>query len=314
MIRYPARRIAILGRGFVGTNLGAWLAERGHDVRFLAADVRDAEQVRRGVSLLAPDVVMNCTGKTDIDWCEQNRPEACAVNVHGADHVARASAASGALLVHVSSGCLQSSSGGRPMHEEEAASPRCYYTWTKLWGEERVVQVTAAYGLRALILRPRLIVSAVPSARNTLVKLLTYRKFIDTPNSCTVLEDMAPVVDALIACSATGVFNVVNPGAISPYCIAGILGIQRARIPKDELDRMTLAKRADAVLSVDKLHRLGIRMDPIERRLPVIARLLYTSLRSAAGAESLARAAADTSRKLDRGSSHGPAKLSSART
>lgn len=298
MRRESGRRVAILGAGFIGANVGAWLTRRGHHVRFVDADVRDEDEVRRLVAWSTPDVVMNCAAKTDIDWCERHRAEALAVNAEGAGRVARAAAASGAALIHVSSGCIYSSRGAAPVREHDAPSPRCHYTWTKVRGEEEVQNVTATCGLPTLVIRPRLVVSAAPSPRNTLVKLLTYRNFTDVPSSCTVLEDLAVVLDAMIAREVRGVFNVVNPGTTSPYRMATILGVPRTLISSEQLDRMTLAKRVDAVLSTEKLDGLGLRLESIEARLPSLARSLHEALRSPAGAEALRRAAADTSRKL----------------
>lgn len=65
-----------------------------------------------------------------------------------------------------------------------------------------------------LQLRIRMPISAQPSPRNLIDKLVAYKNICSIPNSMTVLDDMWPILDVMIQKKTTGTFNLVNPGLI----------------------------------------------------------------------------------------------------
>jgi dTDP-4-dehydrorhamnose reductase len=223
----------------------------------------------------------------------------------GADNVAAATEQAGKYLVHVSSGCVQESLTADDVKtEDDVPNPLCYYAWTKVWAENLIEDRMDRRGLKALILRPRQLLSSMASPRNALVKMLTYSKFIDTPNSCTVVEDLMDVTSRLIEMDAEGLFNVANPGVTSPYRIAMTLkdtikpDMVLEKISKDELNSMTLAKRIDCVLSIDRLEELGVTMRSVEERLPEIVTKLNENLGRGSGQEIMQKTAEETEEKL----------------
>ena len=299
------KRILIFGRGQLGTFYREHCEAQGLAVSAPSGDIRDESFVSEAIRSFGPDLVINAAAKTNIDWCEQNRAETFAINVLGADAIAKACVEAGKYLLHISSGCVQESlSADQVRSEDDPPHPLCYYSWTKVWAENLLTERAARGGLKTLILRPRQLLSAMVSPRNALVKMLTYTKFIDTANSCTVVEDLMEATDALVRKEAVGVYNVVNPGVTSPYRIAEALkaGIRPemsfTRISKEELNAMTLAKRIDAVLSTAKLEKEGIRLRPIEERLLDIIGLLKKNLADASSAEALKKTEEETKAKL----------------
>lgn len=299
------RHVLIFGRGQLGSFYKEHFEKAGAAVLTPHGDIRNESFVADAVRSFRPDLIVNCAAKTNIDWCETNREEAFAINVLGADVVAKIAAESGAVLVHLSSGCVQESlTADEVWSEEDPAHPLCFYAWTKVWAEDLVLERARRGGLKALLLRPRQLLSSMVSPRNALVKMLTYTKFIDTPNSCTIVEDLMDVTAALLSKDATGLYNVVNPGVTSPYRIACLLKthvkpeMEFAKISKEELNRMTLAKRIDAVLSTAKLEKQGIALRPIEERLIDILSVLKHHLGGAEAASALRKTAEETKAKL----------------
>lgn len=299
------KRILIFGQGQVGTFYRDYFAAQGIEILAPKVDVRDADAVLVAVQAASPDVIINATGKTDIDWCERNRLEAVDVNTLGADNIGAAARQANTYLVHVSSGCIQESLAADEVRSEtDPPHPLCFYSWTKVWAENLLLERASREGLKVLILRPRQLLSSMPSPRNALVKMLTYVKFIDTPNSCTVVEDLMTVTGQLVKLDATGVYNVVNPGITTPYRIAELLKLHLrpemrfVKISKAELNDMTFAKRIDAVLSTAKLNALGITLRPVEERLVEVIAALKKNLESAAGRVVLDQTSADTAAKL----------------
>jgi len=299
------KKILIFGKGQLGTFFKDYFESKSVEVAAIRVDIRDLDAVRSAVAEAGADVIVNCSAKTDIDWCERNRTEAFEVNTLGADNVAAAAGEAGKYLLHVSSGCVQESLAADDVKDEDdAPNPVCFYAWTKVWAENLVMDRAARRGLKALLLRPRQLLSSMASPRNALVKMLTYTKFIDTPNSCTVVEDLMDATWELLRQDATGLLNVVNPGVTSPYRIAQTLKdiikpeMEIEKISKDELNSMTFAKRIDAVLSTAKLEALGISLPPLEKRLPEIVSDLKANLGIEAGREIMRKTEQDTKEKL----------------
>jgi len=200
----------------------------------------------------------------------------------GADRVAKLCAEHSVYLVQLSSGCLQESRGPEDVkREDDPINPLCFYAWTKAWAEQLIQDRVGREGLRALIIRPRLLVSARLSNRNSLLKLLTYSRFVDISQSATIAEDMIEVIDELIARRATGVYNVANPGLISPWDIAQMLretldpDFEPAKIQLEELNTFTQVRRIRSVLSVDRL----LKSEIVLRDIRVGVRCILRELR-----------------------------------
>jgi dTDP-4-dehydrorhamnose reductase len=107
------------------------------------------------------------------------------------------------------------------------------------------------------------------SPRNLISKLVHYERVIDVSNSLTFIPDLLVATDALIASRATGLFHVVNPGAISPFEI-----VQRykeicdpehscSRLPEAELSDVVRAPRSNCILCADKLQSYGVQMPDV---------------------------------------------------
>jgi dTDP-4-dehydrorhamnose reductase len=114
----------------------------GHDVVACTRaeiDVTDPDGVSATLEDAKPDVVLNCAAYTDVDGAEADEHGATAVNGHGAGNVARAAAAVGAGVVHVSTDYVFDGAGTRPYVESDATAPRSAYGRSKLVGENEVL-------------------------------------------------------------------------------------------------------------------------------------------------------------------------------
>ncbi len=298
-------KILIFGSGQMGQAYNEYFSGKGDEVHLTkGVDIRNSNQVTKAITDFGPDLVINCAGKTNLDWCEQNRLECFDVNVLGTDTIGEACQNAGIYLVHLSSGCVQESLTEDIVHtEDDPPHPLAYYSWTKVWADNLLMERAARKGLKVLIVRGRQLMSVNASKRNALTKMLTYNKFIDTPNSMTIVEDMVEVTDKLVKQNATGVFNVVNPGIMTPFRLANLLkeyvkpDMKVGKISKEELNAMTFATRVDCVLDTGKLNALGIELEEIEARLRRLLPEFKANLEKAA--EVLAETQEETDYKLN---------------
>lgn len=301
------KRILITGAGQLGTFYKDYFENQGVTVAIFGSelDVRNEQAVREKIEIVNPDLVINTAAKTNIDWCEQNKTEAFEINTMGADVVGRVCQEKNIYLLHISSGCvLESKNAADAQTEFVVPSPLCFYSWTKVWAEEMLVHRQKRHGLQVLLLRPRQLLSAKVDPRNALTKMLTYNKFIDTPNSCTVVEDLMQVTHDLISRDETGVYNVVNPGVTTPYEIALALKeivkpeMEFVKISKEELNKMTLAERVDAVLDTTKLNNIGIHLKEIHERMKEVMVELKKNMDSDGAGKVMEKVNKETKEKL----------------
>ncbi|MFI6427329.1 dTDP-4-dehydrorhamnose reductase [Promicromonospora sp. NPDC050880] len=132
-----AQRWLVVGAaGMLGQDVLTAATRAGHEVSGAGRaelDVTDAVAVRAAVA--GYDVVVNCAAWTAVDAAEEHEAEAFAVNATAAAHLARAAAAAGARLVHVSTDYVFDGVATEPYPEDAPVVPRSAYGRTKAAGE-----------------------------------------------------------------------------------------------------------------------------------------------------------------------------------
>jgi dTDP-4-dehydrorhamnose reductase len=194
-------------------------AVRGHDVVALGhaeLDITDASAV---ADVLADarvgrgDVIVNCAAWTDVDGAEADPAGAHAVNALGAGNVARAAAAAGARLVHVSTDYVFDGEQRTPYVESDPTGPRSVYGRTKLAGEEAVV---AAGGHHAIARSSWLFGAGGRNFVATMLALAEERDEVrvvtDQVGCPTYTGHLAEALLDLAASGAQGIFHVAGGG------------------------------------------------------------------------------------------------------
>ncbi|RJR26827.1 NAD-dependent epimerase/dehydratase family protein [candidate division WWE3 bacterium] len=280
------QKILIFGNGQIGAFYKSHFDKIGVKAEIANADITDLESVEREISSINPDVVINTAAKTNLEWCANNKLETFNTNVLGADNIAQTCDKHGVYFIHFSSGCIfESKDFNDAKKETSIPAPAAYYSWTKVWSEQ-LVQFNKSRDFKYIILRPRQPISSQFNYKNTLVKLLTFTKFIDTPNTVTVLEDLMEWTTKIIETKPVGVLNVANEGWTTPYKEALLLkkyilpGLPIEKITKSELNKLTPNKRVDTILDVTKLKRLVGKVDSIDQKLEKIIIELGNNLKA----------------------------------
>ena len=146
------------------------------------ADVTDRFRLESEVERLRPDLVINCAAYTDVDGCETYRDRARRVNAEGAENAARAAAAAGCPIIHLSTDFVFDGRKSVPYAEDDLPAPLSEYGRTKLEGERRVVD--------------------------------------DQFGSPTYVADLGRALRLLIQKSARGLVHFANAGACSRHALA----------------------------------------------------------------------------------------------
>lgn len=135
-------KIAICGAaGNLGSVLVSAARAAGHEVYALdhrALDVTDQPRVKEVLCDLRPQLVINCAAFTDVPGAEKDPAQCAAVNIQGAENVARCCARLPAALLYVSTDYVFGNTPG-PHAESEEPKPLNVYGRSKLAGEEAVL-------------------------------------------------------------------------------------------------------------------------------------------------------------------------------
>ena len=210
-------------RGF----LGGWLREAARsrfDVIADRIDVTDPCACAAAVEANRPDWVFLLAAVSDIDRCERDPALSEAVNVRGAENVARACLQSGARLLFTSSGAVFDGTESGYV-ETDRTSPVSVYGKSKARAEE----IVAGLLPDALVVRLSLVLGLARSeGTNALLnKLLAswqagkcvavpaheYRNAIDAPTLAALLLE-------LVAAGASGIYHAGSANALSRVEIA----------------------------------------------------------------------------------------------
>lgn len=266
-------RALIFGGGYIGAEyLNSNIFEK---VSLSGKDITRINEIEMEVKEFKPDVILNCAGKTNLEWCRDNKLGTIMANIVGPLNLLKACKDKDIYLIHLGSGCIfEGDNDGRGYSEEAKPTPQCFYAYTKMLADELLIK--DGYN-KLLILRIRQPFSDKPHPRNLITKTLSYEKLITSANSMTYLPDLISVTKYLLERQLSGIFNVCNGGAISPYEIAmtakPILGLEKnfTAISKKELDAMDKEnkreKRVDTIINIDKLKKTGFDVVNIAEQL-----------------------------------------------
>lgn len=267
--------IVVLGNGQLGTALAALggPAIRVFDRAIL--DLGDAGAIEPALTAAGPEVVINAAAYNKVDEAERRPDLAFAINAIAPAAIARACAAIGARIIHVSTDYVFNGALGRPYLEDDLPAPLGVYGASKLAGE----QLVRAYaGDRALIVRTSAVfgtAGAEVGKGGNFVRSIVRQaaagqplRVVNDQTTCpTYAPDLARVILSLADSPAGGLLHVTNAGACTWYQFAqAILELAGLDVPLTPTVSEPLPDRARrpaySVLSGARLAALGITMPP----------------------------------------------------
>ncbi|PKS09913.1 hypothetical protein jhhlp_004536 [Lomentospora prolificans] len=207
------------GEGWVAGHLKALLESQGKEVHSTTIRMENREAVLAELDRVKPTHVLNaagCTGRPNVDWCEDNKETTVRSNVIGTLNLADACFLKNIHCTVFATGCIyqydeEHPIGGKGFLETDPANFNgSFYSETKAHVEEIM-----KYYKNTLILRLRMPVSDDLHPRNFVTKISKYERVVDIPNSNTILTDLLPASILLAEHNDTGIYNFTNPGAIS---------------------------------------------------------------------------------------------------
>lgn len=214
-------------------------------------DITDPARVQAFLSENAVDFVVNCAAYTAVDKAESEIELCRKINAFAVENLAKASAATGAKMIHVSTDYVYSGTHYMPYVESDAVAPTSVYGVTKLEGEQLLLAANPA----SVILRTSWLYS--PYGNNfvkTMLRLGREREKLsvvfDQVGTPTYAADLAAAIVTILNAPefVPGIYNFSNEGVCSWYdftlTIHRMAGIDTCRVsPIDTADYPSAATR-----------------------------------------------------------------------
>lgn len=250
--------------GWIGPKVKREILKYGFQVVDAKFRLSDTASMWDEIVSEKPSQVVLCagvTGRPNIDWCEANPLQTVAANLEGTVTLAQICSRLGVHLTNFATGCIYA--GGPEQAFTELDPPNflgSLYSRTKAHAED--IQ-TNAFGHSTLVFRLRMPIDVdIDHPRNLVAKLRNYTRLVDHPNSVSVLSELLPVACTLLLERTTGIYNLTNPGHITPAQIMQLFdeyfpdeaGEWTAVSPQSLLDSgAVVAARSNCVLDCSRL-------------------------------------------------------------
>ena len=211
--------------------------------------------IQEEVYSLKPDLILNATGLTSVELCEENKELAHDVNCRIASDLAIICQKSSIKLVHISTDHLFDGSQKNSL-ETEAPCPLNEYGQSKLRAEERVLTANTD----ALIVRTNFYgwgTSYRSSFSDFIIKSLS-----DVYYTPIIIEELINTIFEIVSLDAKGIFNVVGSERLSKFefgqKVAKVFQLDTSLIVESSIEqKVGLVKRpSDMSLSNQKVSDL----------------------------------------------------------
>ncbi|KAI9816922.1 MAG: hypothetical protein M1827_001567 [Pycnora praestabilis] len=209
------------GNGWIAQHLKELLEKQAKTVSITTVRMEDREGVMKELERVKPTHVLNCagcTGRPNVDWCEDNKEATIRSNAIGTLNLTDCCYLKGIHITVFATGCIYKydekhtmNPDGRGFLETDPANfAESFYSATKSKTEELMKTYP-----NCLILRLRMPVSDDLHSRSFVTKITKYERVVDIPNSNTLLTNLLPASVILAEHNELGIYNFTNPGAIS---------------------------------------------------------------------------------------------------
>jgi len=234
-------------------------------------DITDGAALRRAITEVGPDLIVNCAAYNNVDGAEDRPQDAFALNAFAVRTLARAAEETGATLVHYGSDFIFDGTTATPYVETSPPSPRSKYGASKLLGEWFALEAPRSFVLRveSLFGTPRTFAGRRGSMDGIVKGLEEGREipvFSDRVITPGYVADIAAATRHLVESRATpGVYHCANAGATRwteiAKELASLLGVEpRLRLVSSDQVALKASRPVYSALSIEKLAAAGFRM------------------------------------------------------
>lgn len=185
-------------------------------------DITDGPAVRAYLAQWRPDVVINAAAFTSIDRAEHAPETAARINHRGVANLAEGTAATGARLIHFSTGYVFDGMKSEPYEETDQVNPLCAYGRSKRAGELAALAVDDAIVIRTSWLYGASTPGWIDGVRRLGRRGRPFSVVDDRRGSPTSVTDLADAVVGAVTAGlgVPGLFHLASPDSASWFDLA----------------------------------------------------------------------------------------------
>ena len=224
------------------------LPEEGYEFHIL--DMQSVDATDALLNNFRPDVIINASAMSVVDYCEQHPEEAYALNVTAVKHLAEYSQSNSCRLIHLSTDFVFDGTATEAYTETDTTNPINYYGKTKQWSEEVIEQACTNYA----IVRIEVVYgkpfngqhgNIVHLVKTRLQNGQSIRVVSDQFRSPTWVEDIARAIESLLSDKYQGIYHICGGETMSvadiAYRVAKHFGLDTSLIQPVTTDEMNEA-------------------------------------------------------------------------
>lgn len=235
-------------------------------------DISDSESMKKALSEIDFDVLINCTGYHKTEEVETNGSLGMKINAHAVSEMANICQQKNAIFFHISTDYVFDGSKGSPYTESDTPAPINVYGATKYMGETLaqqeckktyVLRVASLFGISGSSGKGGNFIENIISQASTEKELNVVNDIYMSPTGTLFIADV--IKEMIIKQPTFGIYHVVNDGQASWYefaeYIMNKLNFDAKLIPVSSSIYPSVSKRPKySVLSPKKLIQIGMHV------------------------------------------------------
>lgn len=183
-------------------------------------DITELQQVKSYVRVNRPDVIINCAGLSDAEYCETHIDEAYKVNALGVRNIALAAQEVCAKVIHISTDDVFDLQSDRPYNEFDETHPKTVYGKSKEAGEKFLMQLNNQF----TIIRSSWIYGIGRDFVDKVLRAIGTQEVLEVPDNQyavpTNSKELAKLICHFIENEEYGIYHAVCQGSCSRYELA----------------------------------------------------------------------------------------------
>ena len=193
--------------------------------QFETIDMLDYTAMTTLLNNFQPEVIINASALSVVDYCEQHPEEAYAMNVTAVKHLAEYSRTNSCRLIHLSTDFVFDGTSSIAYTETDVPNPVNYYGKTKQWSEEVIGQLCTDYAIARVevvygLPYPKQHGNIVHLVKTRLENGQGLRVVSDQFRSPTFVEDIAWAIEKLLSSQHQGIYHICGGETLSVAEIA----------------------------------------------------------------------------------------------
>jgi dTDP-4-dehydrorhamnose reductase len=196
----------------IGSGVGPCRHPLRDQFKYIELDITDEAQVQFKLNEFHIDTVINTAAMTNVDTCETDHEGCDKLNISAVKYLVNACNSINAHLIHLSTDFIFDGQHG-PLTEKEEPNPLSYYGWSKLKGEQEIINNSNCYTILRTVLVYGVVADMSRSnivlwAKSALEKQQPMKVVNDQFRTPTLAEDLAMGCFLTESKFVQGIFNI----------------------------------------------------------------------------------------------------------